>query len=227
MGGYYINIHLKANELAMVRQALVDLFHAHGFALCGEDAVAAAVESDSDSAVALDWYGIIVSPPSGGWISVYVDDWQDSGVIVKGLSRALEIPALEVWAADEIYWGYAYYENGEVIDRFANDPRKVSSQPAEIEILAGRPEALAPILCVPVAEFAQMLDNARTSAGQFVGPAIDNLAEAVRLPFDHILIGYESFFEDDPEDYVPGLLDWPRWQHLAFKHPEGKDRLVD
>jgi hypothetical protein len=157
---------------------------------------------------------------------VYVDDWQDSGFLARGLSQKFSTPVLEVWVAEDTHCGYAYYENGVVQDRFADDPSKVTETPAEAEALVGRPDRLTAILRVPTVELERSLQEAREEAGEFVGPAIDALANAVGLPFEHVLIGYESFFDDDPEDYGPSLEQWPQWHHLAFRHPEGRETLA-
>lgn len=228
MSGYYINVHIKSTDAVAVLSALADIFADYGFAKIGDEAAGAAVEADLLAHEERGCYGVIVSPPThDGWSAVYVDDWQDSGVIASGLSRILETQVLEIWVADEVNWGYAYFENGAVLDRFADDPSKVTDKADEISALAGKPDALAPVLGIPPADFRQVLSNARATSGQFVGPAIDDLANAVSIPFEHILIGYDSFFDDDPEDYIPGLIDWPHWRHFTFKNPDGRDRLAD
>ena len=228
MSEYYINIHVRSTGAAPVRQALATLFADLGFQPAGDEAAREAVDDEDTLPDGDDWYGVLVSGGSqAGWTSVYVDDWQDSGVLAKGLSARLGAPVLEVWVAENAHWGYTYYEDGLVRDRFADDPSKVAATPAEAQGLMGQPEELAAILRVSRTDFQQTLRDAQDGAGEFVGPAIDAFGQAVGVPFDHIMIGYESFFEDDPDDYTPGLSQWPQWRHLAFRHPHGREQLAD
>jgi hypothetical protein len=228
MSGDYINIHVRSDNPLAVRQAVKALFGELDFAPIGDEAAALVVEDEDMLPDGVDWYGVLVSGETpGGWVSVYVEDWQDSGVLAHGLSRLLAAPVLEVWVAEETHWGYTYYEDGAVKDRFADDPSQVTETSAEAEELAGRPERLAAVLRVPTTEWERGLQEARSETGQFVGPGLDRLANAVGLPFEHLLIGYEAFFDDDPEDYGPSLEQWLEWRHLSFRHPEGREMLAE
>lgn len=230
MSGYYINIHVKADSPAPVQEAVTALFSEHGFQAVGEEAAAVVVEDEDKLPDGEGWYGVVVSGSTlTEWTSVYVEDWQDSGVLAKGLSKALAAPVLEVWIAEDTHWGYTYYENGIVLDRFADDPAKVAETAAEAAGLVGHAETLAAILRVPPAQFDGVLRAAQAASAseEFVGTSIDGLAEATGLPFEHIMIGYESFFEDDPDDYASSLEHWPQWRHLAFRHPAGKEQIAE
>lgn len=228
MSGYYIGVHVRAESPTPVQQALTKIFVEHGFAPIGEEPASVVMDDEDRLPEGEDWYGVLVSGGSGyGWASVYVDDWQDSGVLARGLSQELQAPVLEVWVAEETHWGYTYYENGDVQDRFADDPKKVAETPAEAAGLVGHADALATILRIPPADLERGLQEAQAQAGQFAGPGVDALAQAVGLPFEHVFAGYEAFFEDDPEDYGPSLERWPQWRHLAFGHPEGWETLAE
>ncbi len=227
MNGDYINIHVRSKEAAPVRQAVSEILAQHGFQPVGDEAAPNVVDDEDALPPGDDWYGVMVGAGTDKWTSVYVEDWQDSGVLAKGLSALLQAPTLEIWVVEDAHWGYTYYEGGEVKDRFADDPQKVAETPQEAASLQGRSEVLTPILGVTGSEFEHVLRNAQAGAGEFVGPVIDALAQSVGLPFDHIMIGYESFFADDPDDYEDGLERWRQWRHLAFRHPQGNEQLAE
>lgn len=226
MGGYYINVNVKTGDPAKVRGLVTTLFSGEGFKSIGEEAASVVTEDEDKLPDGDDWYGVLVSGVSGkGWVSVYVADWQDSGFLAKRLSQDAQAPVLEVWVADDIHWGYNYYEDGEVRDRFADDPSQVAESAEEASLYRGEAARLAPILQVPPARFEAALQDARKGAGQFAGGAVDTLAQAVGLPFEHVFTGYEYFFEDDPEEYGEDLEDWPSFRHLAFQPPPGRETL--
>ena len=228
MGGYYINFHIKTSNVPLVRGLLTAAFIGEGFLLIGSEAASVVTEDEDKLPEGDDWYGVLLSGVSGsGWVSVYVADWSDSGFLAKRLSQAVGAPVLELWVADDIHWGYTYYENGAVRDRFADDPAPLAETEAEAASYRGQAELLAPILQVPPAQFGALLHGARSEAGQFAGGPLDSLAQAVGLPFEHIFTGYEYFFEDDPEDYSQDLEHWPEFRHLAFQPPPGRETLSE
>jgi len=228
MGGYYINVNVKTADVSLVRGLVTTLFTGEGFRLIGEEAASVVTEDEDRLPDGDDWYGVLVSGASGsGWVSVYVGDWQDSGFLAKLLSQAAQAPVLEVWVADDIHWGYNYYENGEVRDRFADAPSQVAESAAEAALYRGEAARLAPVLQAPPARFEAVQQDAREGAGQFAGGAVDALAQAVGLPFEHVFTGYDYFFEDDPEDYSQDLEDWPAFRHLAFQPPKGRETLAE
>lgn len=228
MGGYYIGIHFQTPDAAQVKDAVTQTFADAGFRLLGDEPAAVVVEDEDALPDGDRWYGAIVSSPTKrGWVSVYVDDWADSGLLAKSVSEALGVPALEAWVADDTHWGYTYYESGTVQDRFADDPAQVAETPVEAALYAGSADALAAVLRIPVPQFAKTLQEARTQAGQFSGGPLGDLAEAVGLPFEHIFTGYDYFFSDDPEDYSADLENWPAFRHLAFQMPKGRETLAE
>ena len=228
MGGYYIGIHLKTASIAQVIGAVTKTFADAGFRFLSDEPAAAVVDDEDTLPDGDRWYGVIVSGATRrGWVSVYLDDWADSGLLAKSVSHALNIPALEVWVADDIHWGYTYYENGTVQDRFADAPDEVAETPAEAALYAGSTDALSTILQVPPSQFANALADARANAGQFGGGPLDSVAEAVGLPFEHVFTGYDYFFSDDPEDYSGDLENWPAFRHLAFGMPKGRETLAE
>lgn len=228
MGGYYIGIHFKTDNGAAVEGVVTRVFADAGFRLLS-DAPAAAVVDDEDKLPDGDtWHGMILSGPTKrGWVSVYADDWADSGLLAKAVSLALAVPALEVWVADDIHWGYTYYEGGRVQDRFADAPNEVAETPEEAALYAGNADTLAAILQVPASQLAMTLAEARVKAGQFSGGPLDAVAEAVGLPFEHVFTGYDYFFSDDPEDYSGDLENWPAFRHLAFQMPKDRETLAE
>lgn len=228
MGGYYINVNIKTRDAANVRGLVTAFFTGEGFRLIGEEAASVVTEDEDRLPDGEDWYGVLVSGAAGsGWVSVYVEDWQDSGFLAKRLSQAVQAPVLELWVADDIHWGYNYYENGGVRDRFADDPTQVAESAEEAALYQGEAARLSPVLQVPPAGFEAMLQDARKGAGQFAGEALEALAQAVGLPFEHVFTGYEYFFEDDPEEYSQDLEDWPAFRHLAFQPPKGRETLSE
>ena len=228
MGGYYINVNIKTNDAAAVRGLLTTLFTGEGFQPIAEAAASVVTEDEANLPEGDDWYGVLVSGASGkGWVSVYVEDWQDSGFLAKRLSHAADAPVLETWVADDTHWGYNYYEGGEVRDRFADDPSKVAENSEEAALYRGEATALTPILQVPTARFEAALQGAREAAGQFAAGPLDALALAVGLPFEHVFTSYDHFFDDDPEDYGEDLEDWHAFRHLTFQSPPGRETLSE
>ena len=228
MGGYYIGIHLKTTDAAQVKDAVTKTFADAGFRFLSDEPASVVVNDEDRLPDGDHWYGVIVSGATGrGWVSVYLDDWADSGLLAKSVSAALAVPALEVWVADDIHWGYTYYEAGQVKDRFADAPNALAETPAEAALYAGNPDALAAILQVPINQFTKTLADARAKAGQFSGGPLGDVAEAVGLPFEHIFTGYDYFFSDDPEDYSGDLENWPAFRHLAFQMPKGRETLAE
>ena len=228
MGGYYINVNIKTADVSLVRGLITAIIIGEGFTLIGNEAASVVTEDENKLPNGDDWYGVLISGSSGkGWVSVYVEDWQDSGFLAKHLSQAAQAPVLELWVADDIHWGYNYYENGEVQDRFADDPSQVAESAAEAALYRGEAARLAPLLQVPPTRFEAVLQEARDNASQFAGGAVDALAQAVGLPFEHVFTGYDYFFEDDPEEYSEDLEDWPAFRHLAFQPPPGRETLAE
>ncbi len=228
MGGYYISIHLKTDDPSQAKDAATQVFADAGFRLLSNEPASAVVEDEDKLPGGDNWYGVLVSGKSGrGWVSVYIDDWADSGLLAKTLSLHMSIPILEVWVADDIHWGYTYYENGAVEDRFADDPAQVAETHEEAALYVGSASALPAILQTPPAQFEKTLQDARAKAGQFAGGPLDALALAVGLPFEHLFTGYDYFFSDDLEDYSLDLEDWPAFRHLAFQLPKGRETLAE
>jgi hypothetical protein len=227
MNDYYIAVHVKSTDQEAVRQATLALFATEGFRLLREDALASVVEDEDQLPEGDEWYGVIVSGTTGtGWISVYVADWPDSGVLARHLSKDLAVPVLELWVAESRHWGYNYFENGEVRDRFADDPKTVAETDAVAAHYTGNMEALAPILCVPLDQASSSLEFARERMGRNAAGPVDQFTQALGLPFAQAFTGYESFLDDDPEDYAQDLEDWPRFRHIAFALPLGREGLV-
>ena len=228
MGGYYIGTHFKTNDTGQVKDAVTKTFTDAGFRFLSDEPLPAVVDDEDTLPDDDTWYGVIESGQTKhGWVSVYVDDWADSGLLAKSVSLTLGVPALEVWVADDIHWGYTYYESGLVADRFADDPSQFAETPAEADLYTGNADALSAILQVPVDKLAKTLADAHAKAGQFSGGPLGDLADAVGLPFEHIFTGYDYFFSDDPEDYSGDLENWPSFRHLAFQMPKGRETLAE
>lgn len=228
MGGYYINVNIKTTDAAAMRGLVTTLFTSEGFLPIAEAPASTVTEDEAKLPDGDGWYGVLVSGTSGkGWVSVYVEDWQDSGFLAKRLSQAAEAPVLETWVADDTHWGYNYYEGGEVRDRFADDPSKVAESAEEAALYRGDAATLAPVLQVSAARFEAAQQEARGNAGQFAAGPLDALALAVGLPFEHVFTSYDHFFDDDPEDYSEDLEDWPAFRHLAFQPPPGRETLSE
>ena len=228
MSAYYIGVHIKTSDAAAVRRETAALFAAEGFRPLGDEAASVVVEDEDRLPDGEDWYGVVVSGVAGtGWVSVYVADWQDSGALARGLSAQLSVPTLELWVAEDIHWGYTYFENGAVSDRFADAPKAVAETPDEEADYQGRAAMLSPLLQIPIPVCDALLRQAKVDAGQFAGGPVDLFAQAVGLPFGHAFIGYDDFFGDDPDDYADDLDDWPQFRHLAFQPPPGRDSLAE
>ena len=228
MPDYYISAHVQTRDAESVRRALGDIFAAHGFPLLADTSAQEVAEDDDALPEGSHWYGVMVSGTSGrGWVSIYVDDWQDSGLLARALSKAVNCHVLEIWVAEDIHWGYTAFRAGAVLDRFADAPDEVADSPEEAALYQGNADALSPMLAQDPSTLQDALETARTQAGQFAGPGVDALASAVGLPFEHAFTGYDFFFSDDPEDYGPSLDHWPAFRHLAFALPPGRDTLAE
>ncbi len=228
MSGYYISVNVRTADAAQVRRLVADICVREGCSDLGDVAASVAVEDEDALPPGDAWFGVLVSGAAGtGWVSVYADDWQDSGLLARRLSSSANQPVLEVWVAEDVHWGYTYYDGGEVRDRFADDPSTVAETSEEATLYAGQADVLAPILRVPPARLMTLLREARASAGQFAGGPLDALAEAIGIPFEHLFTGYDYFFADDPEDYAQDLEDWPAFRHLAFAPPPGRESLAE
>jgi hypothetical protein len=83
------------------------------------------------------------------------------------------------------------------------------------------------MLDVPRAPVQAALEAARTKAGRNAAGPVDGFARTVGLPFAHAYTGYDAFFEEDPEDYADDLEGWPRFRHLAFVPPPGREGLAE
>jgi hypothetical protein len=227
MDGYFINIHFRAKDVDSIKRSIISVFEKQGFKLT-EDAPAAEIVGDDSQLPEDDTrYGLVISGLSNGWISAYVDDWQDSGLLAKEISRRLQVPTLEIWASENVQWGYTYFVAGEVWDRFGNDPAAIADSPAEEKKYIGNPVALADVLVVPPVNLETVLRQAQQEPDEFVSGSISEVCDTVGLPYEHALIGYEDFFETDPEDYQQDLTDWPSFRHLYFIGADGKEKLAE
>jgi len=216
---YCIGIHVAAPDPLAVRQKAVAAMAAHHFGLFSDELVDEA-EPDDDS------YGLICSGPTrAGWVSLYVTDWQDSGVIAQYLSHALSTAVLEIWVAEDTLWGYNYFECGEVRDRFASDPVGVAESPAEATRLYGDPGVLRGILKTSPDVLESILRHSQANAGGLAAGPVGRASDTLGLNFNHVYTSYEAFFDDDPEDYSPGLENWAQFRHLTFRHPQGKESI--
>lgn len=222
----HISVHVRYDDPKAVSAAVSEIFTGVGYGLLSDETAKEAVESEEE--LEDDIYGFIVSgATSGGWISVYVDDWVDSGLIAKTLSQKLAAWVLETWINDEVHWGYTLYNEGEILDRFADDPYEITNDPNEAALYTGQQETFGPILINPSPDsLKSLLDKAQENAGEeHSAKFVAQLAELVGIPFEHTLIGLEDFFEEDPEDYVQDLENWDAFRFLTFRHPEGRSTL--
>jgi hypothetical protein len=226
MGGYYININVRSEDAQAVRDAVVAAFETNGFPLLGIETAQEAVEDEARLANSDDCYGVLVSGVDHGWVTVYVDDWKDSGVVAGAVTKRLSARAVEMWVANDTHWGYNYWQEGTVRDRFADDPLEVADSPDEEASFAGDPAVLAGV-AGSAARIGDVLDDAHEAAGTFAGGPLGALCDAIDLPFERAFTGYEYFFTDDPDDYVDDHPDWPESRHLCFRIPQGRETLAE
>lgn len=228
MGGYYININVKSDSTDTVSNAVVATFEGEGFELIQTDKASLVVDNEDLLPDGDNWYGVMIAGRTEtDWVTVYLDDWKDCGLLARKITESLQTSAIEVWVADDVNWGYNYWQNGVVGDRFADDPAVLTTDAAEAELYFGNAAVVGPILEVTDETFSKVLVNARNRAGQFAGPCIGDLCEAVALPFEQVFTGYEYFFTDDPDDYSADLPTWSHYVHLAFIHPNDRERLAE
>ena len=172
----FIGVHVQTEDAPAVRAAILELFTAHGFALTQDAPAADTLEEDAGDGV-----GVFVGAPVRGnpYISVYVADWPDSGLLARHLSRLA--PVVELWCADGTLWGYTLFTGGMVADRFASDPARMGDTADEQNLYIGDAQKFAEILRVSPPTNA--LNAARAHAGKFAGPGVDALCDALGLPF--------------------------------------------
>jgi hypothetical protein len=200
----------------------------YGFVPIADEPLAAVAADETRLPDGERWYGLICSgKTAGGWVSIYVEDWQDSGALAERISQSMPAHVLEVWIADDTVWGYNYFENGTVRDRFANDPAEVADTKADVLKLSGNPAALKAVLKTTPEEFAALLAKAQASRTDLAAGFVERFCDAVGLNFTHAYTSHDQFFDDDSEDYSPGMEDWEQFRHLAFQHPQGKERISD
>lgn len=225
MSETFINVHFRFAAAQTVLDAIKTAFGHEDFESDGEQIADAAVRSEE--AVDDGVYGVMVSGVTGvGWVSAYVDDWVDSGVVAISVSSHLKCWALEIWR-EEVTWGCTLYNEGMVLDRFTNDPEMLADDPDFGTLHAGDYAKFQQILTVPPEKLKLLLELSREkSAEEYSVPAISQLADCIGLPFEHALIGLDGFFDDDPDDYVQDLAQWESFRFLTFRHHGGRHSLA-
>jgi hypothetical protein len=226
MQGYYISVNVRAESVEEVRNAVIGVCEDEKMPLIQVEPAERVVDNEDRLPDGDDWYGILVSGHlKPGWTTVYVDDWKDSGMLARTLSERLKAPVMEIWVAQDIHWGYTYFEGGEVLDRYADDPTCVADAPDEEPLYKGEPGALAAISALSAEDIQAALDRGRAQSGDFAGVALSGFCDTIALPFERVFTSYEHFFTDDPEDYIVEHPDWSQFRHLAFRLPEDRDSL--
>ncbi len=226
MGGDFISFHLFGAAPPQVRQETILRFASDGFVLTldvplTQEVIDNTLEEDDTV------YGVAVSGRSGsGWVSVYVEDWPDSGLLARHLSHALQVPVLEVWGVEDTQWGYTYFENGIVRDRFTNDLALLDS-PEEAAQHQGSAEALSAVLSTPPSAMDALLRDAHSHPRALAAPFVNTLASQLGLPFENIYQGYTDFFEDDFDEDEPSDEQWQTFRHLTFQHPARQETLSE
>lgn len=227
MRGYYISVNVRADSLESVRNAVIGVCEAEGLPLIQVDPAERVVDDEDKLPEGEDWYGLLVSGIAApGWVTIYVDDWKDSGYLAKALSRHFDKTVMEIWVAQDIHWGYTCFSGGSVTDRYADDPSLVIDTPEEGPLYKGDPAAMASIATAPAEQLQDILELGRANTGKFAGVAISSLCEALSLPFERVFTSYEHFFTDDPEDFAVEHTDWPQFRHYSFSLPEDRDSLA-
>jgi hypothetical protein len=228
MNESFIACHLKTSDPRCIEQDLSAFLINEGFPLLRAEPLREALDADAPGHDPDGTLGVVLSSAAGsGWVSVYTADWLESGVLAKALSQRLSLWALELWVVNDLHWGYTLYDSGQVLDRFADNPKNVADTREEQALYRGNPALFLPLLKSPAAQVAPILSRAHAQAGRFAAEPIDALADALGLPFAHAFLGYDSFFENDPEDYADDLEHWPQFRHLTFQIPAGREGLAE
>ena len=141
MGGYYINVNLKTDDAARVREAVIDASPPKASRCSGRNPPHGRGRRgrlpDGD-----DWYGVLVSGAAGTGLGLGLRGRLAGQRLTRQAPVAVALSSGPgTWVADDIHWGYNYYENGEVRDRFADDPSQVAESEEEAALYQGRAEA--------------------------------------------------------------------------------------
>lgn len=228
MSDYAISVHILAQDPLRVISAITDTFSADNFALVRiANADSVVNEKSAEPSLQDDQYGLFVSGTSGGkWVSVYVDDWKDSGFLAQCISERLATNVIEIWIAESIHWGYTIFNNGVVSDRFANEPDRMGDTKEERALYTGSEFELSKIAGDACAGIFEAARQEQLDAEDFAGSAVACVADAIGLPFEHAIIGYDDFFDEDSEEYAKDLSNWPSFQHLTFHSSRGNLQLA-
>src|SRR5207249_11448422 len=134
MGSFYTNYQVRSDSMPAVVKALGPLVQARAY----------------------------ISPPSGGWVTVYdeASDDQDDTIIQElgaALSGALKTSVLAFLVHDSDVFRYWLFRKGELIDEFDSDPEYFGKPEDETTSWhsRGKPAALLP-LCRPGVTTAQI-----------------------------------------------------------------------
>ena len=226
MSEYAISLHVKDVEQDDVLRTINTIFLEEGFGT-PVDMSAAVTVADENEHKDDGGYGVFVGgKTTSGWVSCFVDDWQDSGYLAKRLSDILKTNIIEIWMAESVHWGYTLFFKGAVADRFADDPWQIAESPSERDLYRGNEQELAFVAGNKAEGLIERTRTEQSRAEDFAGAAIAELAAAIGLPFEHGLIGYSDFFEEDPADYSQDLEAWHTFRHLSFGPPAGREQLA-
>ena len=193
MGAFYGSIHIKADEVAPVREALDD--------------------------IAKRKWKFLVSPVMDGWIAVYPNVNGQDERVSKALAKKLDWPILHVAVHDDDVFYYWYYRGGKLIDRFSSCPEYFGQISARMKsLLHGKPERVADILqhSNDLNRLTALVEEMRTEP-LYVSDRPEQFAKLFGL--SNFSTAYEYLMADETD----GIEQWDEFVHVPDLSEERRD----
>ncbi|MBI2923003.1 MAG: hypothetical protein HYY18_18260 [Planctomycetes bacterium] len=112
-------VHVRTDDQGAVLQAVEEVL-----ARAGYDPVVT-LEVDEDAPVDPTHSKVrrfFVSPSTGGWVSVFDENFVEIFDLAPSLSAELKCPVLDLWSQRDRSWGYTLNDVGRKIDQYSTDP---------------------------------------------------------------------------------------------------------
>ena len=106
------NVHVKCSSPQFVAEQLDIILKVLGYVLYKPETMQVSSTDDRED--------FLISMLTGGWISIYNDEFFAMEEVARRLSGHLGCPTFYLWAEEEASWGYSYYANGNLTDEFCS-----------------------------------------------------------------------------------------------------------
>lgn len=137
-------VHVKSDDQGAVLQAVEEVLARAGY----DPAIALEVEADGPvDPTHSKMRRFFVSPASGGWVSVFDENFVEIFDLGPRLSAELKCPVLSLWSQRDRSWGYTLSDLGRRIDQYSTDPNYLDGESL------GQPEVLCEYSPATVEQF--------------------------------------------------------------------------